>query len=104
MTKTQLFSLDQVFMGNGKGLFIHHIGYHLHFHLFLEKPKSKQGNTQREWMGVIKIIIKIYMFVDPKFLAHALPLDGELTFYFEKYFDFIFKKMTWSRHLFLFYF
>ena len=54
-------------------------------------------------MGVIKIIIKIYMFVDPKFLAHALPLDGELTFYFLKN-DLLIKKMTWNHYLFLFYF
>ena len=32
------------------------------------------------------------------------PLDGELDFYFEKWFFIYCLKMTWSRHLFLFYF
>ena len=38
----------------------------------------------------------------PCISAHALPLDGELTFYFKN--DLFIKKMIWSRHLFLFYF
>ena len=32
------------------------------------------------------------------------PLDGELDFLFEKNWFLLIKKMTWSRHLFLFYF
>ena len=32
------------------------------------------------------------------------PLDGELEFLFEKWFYLFKEKMTWSRHLFLFYF
>ena len=44
-----------------------------------------------------------YLDVDPVFRLMRFPLDGELRFYFEK-FDFIDYKMTWSRHLFLFYF
>ena len=32
------------------------------------------------------------------------PLDGELEFYFEKLIFIDYLKMTWSRHLFLFYF
>ena len=38
----------------------------------------------------------------PRILVYAFPLDGKLDFYFEN--DFICSKMTWSRHLFLFYF
>ena len=38
----------------------------------------------------------------PRILAHTLPLDGELDFYLKN--DLFIKKMTWSRHLFLFYF
>ena len=38
----------------------------------------------------------------PHILAHVLPLDGELDFYFEN--DLFIKKMTWICHLFLFYF
>ena len=41
-------------------------------------------------------------FVDLVFWLNVLPLDGELDFYSKN--DFIFKKMTWSCHLFLFYF
>ena len=37
-----------------------------------------------------------------RILAHVLSLDGELDFYLKN--DLIFKKMTWSHHLFLFYF
>ena len=40
--------------------------------------------------------------VDPVFLLMRFPLDGELDFYL-KMILFI-KKMTWSCHLFLFYF
>ena len=32
------------------------------------------------------------------------PLDGELDFYLENDFYLFIRKMTWSRHLFLFYF
>ena len=39
---------------------------------------------------------------EPAFRFMHFSLDGELDFYFEN--DFIFKKMIWSRYLFLFYF
>ena len=38
----------------------------------------------------------------PCISAHALPLDRKLAFYLKN--DLFIKKMTWSRHLFLFYF
>ena len=38
----------------------------------------------------------------PRISAHALPLDCELDFYLKN--DLFIKEMTWSRHLFLFYF
>ena len=41
--------------------------------------------------------------MDPAFRLMHFPLDGELDFYLKNWFLFI-KKMTWSRHLFLFYF
>ena len=44
----------------------------------------------------------ILEYCGPRILAHALPLDSKLDFWFEN--DFIYYKMTWSRHLFLFYF
>ena len=40
--------------------------------------------------------------VDPAFRLMRFPLDGELDSYFEN--DFTYSKMTWSCHLFLFYF
>ena len=40
--------------------------------------------------------------MDPTFLLDAFPLDDELVFYLKN--DLLIKKMTWSRHLFLFYF
>ena len=40
-------------------------------------------------------------FVDLAFRLMRFLLDGELDFYFEN--DFIYLKMTWSRHLFLFF-
>ena len=48
------------------------------------------------------IIIKLWT---PHFdlISMRFPLDGELDFYLKKI-DFIYSKMTWSRHLFLFYF
>ena len=42
--------------------------------------------------------------VDPAFRLMRFPLDGELDFYFEKLIFIDYLKMTWSRHLFLFYF
>ena len=44
------------------------------------------------------------MVVDPAFRLMRFPLDGELDFLFEKLIFYLIKKMTWSRHLFLFYF
>ena len=40
--------------------------------------------------------------MDPAFRLNELLLDGELDFYSKN--DLFIKKMTWSRHLFLFYF
>ena len=37
-------------------------------------------------------------FCGPRISTHPLPLNGELAFCWKN--DFIFKKMTWSRHLF----
>ena len=47
--------------------------------------------------------VLIWHTVDPAFRLMRSPLNGELYFYFEKRFNWL-KKMTWSRHLFLFYF
>ena len=41
-------------------------------------------------------------FVDPAFRLMRFPLHSELNFYLKN--DLLIKKMTWSRHLFLFYF
>ena len=38
----------------------------------------------------------------PVISAHAFPLNDELDFILKN--DYIYSKMTWSRHLFLFYF
>ena len=40
----------------------------------------------------------------PHFVLMRFPLDGELDFYSKNYDFYFIKKMTWSRHLFLFYF
>ena len=42
--------------------------------------------------------------VDPAFRLMRFPLDGELDFYLKNYDFYLLRKMTWSRHLFLFYF
>ena len=49
-----------------------------------------------------KVDKKIHSSCGPYISAHALPLDSELDFYLKN--DLFIKKMTWSRHLFLFYF
>ena len=57
--------------------------------------------------SISKVTIRFVVFgrgiVDPAFRLMRFPLDGELDFYLKNWFLFI-KKMTWSRHLFLFYF
>ena len=42
--------------------------------------------------------------MDPVFRLMRFPLDGELEFLFENFVFIDYLKMTWSRHLFLFYF
>ena len=43
-------------------------------------------------------------FVDPAFRLMRFPLDGELDFDLKNWFFVDYLKMTWSRHLFLFFF
>ena len=57
----------------------------------LRKPKREP------WKMSLKIILWT-----PHFGSMRFPLDGELSFYFKN--DFYSLKLTWSRHLFLFYF
>ena len=52
---------------------------------------------------IIEMVPK-WQSVDPAFRLMRSPLDGELDFLFEKLIFIYCLKMTWSRHLFLFYF
>ena len=51
-----------------------------------------------------KVIKNKSHYVDPAFRLMRFPLDGELDFYLKIWFFIDYLKMTWSRHLFLFYF
>ena len=58
-------------------------------------------------MMVIIVNISFYLSVDPAFSAqcsNALPTRWRARFLFEKLIFIDYLKMTWSRHLFLFYF
>ena len=68
------------------------------FGLYFGKDSRNLSVPKLDFMFFYNII----SYCGPRISAHALTLDDELIFYFEN--NLLIKKMTWSRHLFLFYF
>ena len=84
----------------------------------VEKPHDSLGGKANRLEDVIDSICGWYAYVEemelfviymyaylwtPHFRSMRFPLDGELDFYLKNWVLLI-EKMTWSRHLFLFYF
>ena len=67
----------------------------LSFQIYCDPPKHTKNSIYNNQLYQLS--------VDPAFLLMHFLLDGELDFYLKKIDFYLFKEMTGSRHLFLFY-